>query len=274
MSAQIQSLREELFAKAEALRALPTLAVVSNRLFVTISDSDSSLGEFLDIATYDQAVSAKIISIANSAYYGRGLSVVSLKRAMTVIGLEEAKKIVMCLICLNEAFCPREIHQRDLATLWMHSLAVGHAAQILCRKTMVEDPEKAYAASIFHDIGKIIFYTYGDQYRQVAERSRNTGRDLCSLEREVFGTDHQEVGCSISTRWRFPDEFSAVIRGHHAGSEGWRGLPYVVRTADRFVNDSRADLGAEGLVLQKETAWILAETKRISELLGVTSLGI
>ena len=104
----------------------------------------------------------------------------------------------------------------------------------------------------------------------IEKESRESGRDLCTLERETFGIDHQEVGYYISVKWRFPEEFSLVIRKHHGAPEGQNPLLDVVRVADTFVTNPRIDLGAEGIILSEEIGWISDETKRISELLGVS----
>ena len=140
--------------------------------------------------------------------------------------------------------------------LWTHSLSVGYAAKALSARTMVEEPEKVFTVSILHDLGKVLFYVYGDQYRTIQKEADETGRDLCMLERETFGIDHQEVGYYISVKWRFPEEFSAVIRKHHGTPDGENPLLDLVRIADRFVTNPRADLGPEGIILSREKEWI------------------
>jgi HD-like signal output (HDOD) protein len=111
---------------------------------------------------------------------------------------------------------------------------------------------------------------YGDRYRTLAEEARGTGRDIASLEREAFGIDHQEIGHFMSMKWRFPEEFSEVIRTHHGGPENRTALVDLVMKADRFIDNSPADLGPEGLILREEAGRIEAETKRVGELLGIS----
>jgi len=258
-----------LLARAETVTVLPTLNTVITELFQVITDANSSFKQLFDIVRYDQAISSKIISIANSAYYSRGSSVVNLERAMIVIGFEEIKNIIMCLAFLKEILGRWNLSQKDVTALWTHSLSVANAAKVLSTKTMTEEAEKVFTVSILHDVGKVFFYAYGDQYRQLEKESMETGRDLCALERETFGIDHQEVGYYISVKWRFPDEFTGVIRKHHSPSQEGNALLELVGTADRFVTNPRADLGPAGIILSKEKDWIAGETKRISELLGV-----
>ncbi|OPY70566.1 MAG: phosphodiesterase [Syntrophorhabdaceae bacterium PtaU1.Bin034] len=270
---ETELLREEVFAKAETLKVLPTLNTIISELLRVMNDPNSSFNQLFKIVKYDQAISSKIISIANSAYYSRGATVVNLERAMVVIGFEEIKNIVMCLAFLKEVLGRWNLRQQDLTVLWMHSLKVGYAAKILSADTMIEDPEKAFTVSILHDLGKAVLYMYGEQYRNLIEEARRTGMDICILERETFGVDHQEVGYFMSVKWRFPEEFSNVIRRHHARPDGQNALVDLVRAADLFITNPKADLGAQSIILQREKERIESEAKRISELLGVANGG-
>jgi putative nucleotidyltransferase with HDIG domain len=264
---QATSHRDELLERADGLKVLPTLNTVIDEVLRVLSREDSSFGQLLDVIRYDQAISSKIISIANSAYFSRGAQILNLQRAMVAVGFDEIRKIVMCLVFLKEILDQWKLSQQDLAVLWSHTLSVAFAAKILARKTMVEDPEKAFTVSILHDIGKVTFYMYGDQYRRLGDAARTSGRDICDLERETFGIDHQEVGYLMSIKWRFPEEFSDVIRMHHTPEKGHL-LTELIAKADRFTDNPAADLGPEGAILRGEAATIEAETKRINDLLG------
>jgi putative nucleotidyltransferase with HDIG domain len=266
---QTAALREELLAKAETVKALPTLNTIITELFRVMNDPNSSFKQLFDVVRYDQAIASKIIGIANSAYYSRGANVVNLERAMIVVGFEEIKNIIMCLAFLKEILDRWKLSQRDIETLWNHSLTVGLAAKVLASKIMAEEPEKAFTVSILHDLGKVLFYSYGDQYRTLEQDALASGTDLCVLEKESFGIDHQEVGYYISIKWRFPEEFSQVVRKHHGRSEGQNTLLDIVRIADKFVDNPRMDLGPEGIILLREKEAITNEATRISKLLGV-----
>jgi putative nucleotidyltransferase with HDIG domain len=266
---QTERLREELLAKAENVTVLPTLNGVIGELFRIMNDPNSSFKQLFDVVRYDQAISSKIISIANSAYYSRGSAIATLERAMIVVGFEEIKNIVMCLAFLNEILRRWKLSREDLATLWTHSLGVSYAARTLANKTMGDEPEKAFTVSILHDLGKVLFYSHGAEYRKAAQEAALSGKDLCVIEKEVFGIDHQEVGYYIATKWRFPEEFSTVIKKHHGKPDGENVLLDLVRIADRFIDNPRADLGPEGIILAKEKDTIESETHRISQLLGV-----
>ena len=195
--------REELLRRARSAGTLPVLRNMMVEVFRVMADPNSSFGQLYDVVKYDQAISSKIISIANSTYYNRGAQVTNLERAMVMVGFKEIERVIMCLVFMKQIMAPWKLGQDDMAAVWEHSLAVAYAAKTLSAKAAVEDPEKAFAISVLHDIGKIILYAYGDGYRNLANESCCGVQDVCDLERAEYGTDHQELGHHMSVKWRF-----------------------------------------------------------------------
>jgi len=266
---QASLLREELLARAENLKTIPTLDAIINKVYEVIADDNASFKNLLEVVKYDQAISSKIISIANSAYFRRGSEIASLERAMMAVGTDEIRRIVMCLVFLTGLLKQSRIDQDDLACLWHHTLSVACAAKVLAQKTMAENGEKVFTVAILHDLGMVPFLMHGDRHRELRQEAQSTGRDICFLEKETFDIDHAELGHFMSLKLKFPDEFSAVIRLHHGGTEGRMTSVGLVAKADRFIIYPQADIGPEGIILQAEAEAIKAETKRVADLLGV-----
>ncbi len=263
--------REELFSTAETLKVLPTLSTIIDEVLRILADDNSSFHSLFNVVRYDQAISSKIISIANSAYFNRGSQIVHLERAMVGIGFDEIRRVVMCLVFLKEMLGRWKLSQEDLASLWSHTLSVACAAKVLAEKTMTEDREKVFTVAILHDLGKVPLFLYGDLYRKMRAEAAANGGDICSMEKEAFDIDHTELGHFIAVKWRFPEEFADVILKHHSGgAESAVPLIDIVRKADIFVERPTVDLGPAGALLREEAANIAAETNRISELLGVS----
>ncbi len=256
--------------KAKTLRVLPTLSTVVDRVFEVLNDKNASFRQLVDIVRYDQAISSKIISIANSAYYSRGVKIMSLQRAMIIIGLEELKYIVTCLVFLEGILRKLALKDDDLLALWRHSVYVACASKVLSTGTLVEEPEKVFTVALVHDIGKVILYMYLDDYRYLINGCDGHRQDLCREERSKFGIDHQEIGYYMSMKWRFPSEFGKVIRYHHDNRPvgECEALIGIIRKADIFADYPEADLGMDGLILLREKERIDRETERIMLLLG------
>jgi len=262
--------REELLKRARTATILPMLSGMMNEVFRIMADPDSSFSQLYNVVKYDQAISSKIISIANSPYYNRGTPVTSLERGMVMVGFKEIERIILCLIFMKQIMTPWKLGQADLAAIWEHSLLVAHAARALSARTSIEESEKAFAISIVHDIGKVIFYTYDGSYGTLTEEAAVGNRDLCDIERAQYGTDHQEIGYLMSTKWTFPKEFSEAVKDHHSPPDGRVPVIDMVRVADAFACGRENSLPErERTILENEKEQIKAETGRISRLVGV-----
>jgi len=265
-----QVLREKALERARAATTFPMLTGMMKQLFRIIGDADASLAQLYDVVKHDQAISAKIISIANSVYYSRGTSVTSLERAMITVGFNEIKRIIVCMVFLQGIRAPWKLGQEDVAAMWKHSLTVAHAARTLAEKVVAEDPEEVFTISILHDIGKVVFYALGGRYRGMVNEASLLAQDICGLERIEYGIDHQEVGHEMAIAWGFPEEFSDAILTHHTPHDGKAPIIDIVRDADAFVCGREGRVpDRERAVLQNEKDRIIAETELIRQLVGV-----
>ncbi len=263
--------RDALLDKATTLKVMPTVSSVVDRVLAIISNDNSSFRDLTDVIKYDQSISSKIISIANSAFYSRGVEVFSLQRAMIIIGFEEVKRIVTCLVFMNDILKKLKLKNSDILDLWKHSALVACAGRFLSRKMLVEDPEKVFTIALLHDIGKTVLAMSIDNYNAVINEAIAKGKAVHLVEREKFGIDHQEIGYTIGIKWRFPEEFLYVIRYHHETRtmEKYDNLLRLVRAADNFAVSSNKDPGPEGFILLSEKAVIIEEMKKIMNFLQI-----
>jgi len=261
----MENLREQLIDRVKTLQILPTLDSVVERLFAILDDKDSSFRDLNDAIKYDQAISSKVISIANSAYYSRGVEIFSLQRAMITIGYDEVKNIVMCLLFVENILKELKLRSDLLLELWKHSVYVACAARILAGRIFSEDPQKVFTIALLHDIGKIILYMAVKDYSELVRDAVSKGKPLNKVEMARFGTDHEELGYILSVKWRFPEEFSQVIKCHHDGAvlERYQPLLKLVRAADRFSTASIHDADPEAFILLKEREGIMKEMQKI-----------
>ena len=256
--------REELLTLARSAHILPMMSNMMVEVFRVMGDPDASLGQLYHVVKYDQAISSRIIGIANSPYYNRGTPVTNLERAMVMVGSKETERIIMCLVFMKQIMSPWKLAQDDMAAVWEHSLTVAHAARALSSKTGAEESEKAFAISIVHDIGKIILYAHDDRYRALAKEASLGTMHICDLEHAEYGIDHQEIGHHLSAKWNFPKEFSEAILTHHNPPEGKVPVIDTVRAADAFACGLENALPErERTLLQLEKEAIETETERI-----------
>jgi putative nucleotidyltransferase with HDIG domain len=261
--------RETLISRASDMKVIPTLNGIMEKVLQVLGNNNSSFNDLSQVVQYDQAICSKIISIANSAYYSRGIEVFELQRAMLTIGFEEVRGIVTCLMFVENILKKLKLKEQDLFALWKHSIQVAFGAKILSERLLVEDPPKVYTISLLHDIGKIVFYLSDNEYGEIIKAARVSGKDLAALERETFGVDHQELGCIIAIKWKFPNDFAQIIRHHHEsnGNNGHSSLFRLVSGANMFAHSALDPQSPEGFILEKEKSRIDHEVDKIMEFL-------
>jgi putative nucleotidyltransferase with HDIG domain len=259
------AIRGNLLSKAADIKVIPTMSTLIDKVFTILSDRNASFSDLNDIIKYDQAISSKVISIANSAYYSRGIEIYTLQRAMINIGYEEVKGIITCLLFMESILKQLKLKEEDLLSLWKHSMYVACASKILSEKILVEDPSKVYTIALLHDIGKIVFYMSTDNYGEIIRESNAQGKSIDQTEKERFGIDHQETGYTISLKWKLPLEFSHVIRYHHENTNDtqYESLLKLIRAADEFSVSPNNVSGSEGYILMNEKDTIAREMNNI-----------
>jgi putative nucleotidyltransferase with HDIG domain len=232
-------------------RTLPTLPGVVLKLNELSESKRASVQEMARIVTSDQALSARILRLANSPSYGF-YRVSTISNAMILLGVNVVKSLA-----LSSSFF--EIMENDSVGLWEHSLGVGAAANLIAGKLKLPESEEIATAGLLHDIGKVVISL---KCRDAESRIRSAVREkqLFSreAEQEMLDTDHAEVGAWLAKCWFLPDKLSEPIAFHHDVSRAMnhRVKTAVVHLADVLIKASGFGDGGDSLVpLIQQEAW-------------------
>lgn len=196
--------------------SLPTLPVIINNIIVTAKSDKSSANDLSRIISNDQALSARVLKIANSPYYGLPKKIDSITRAIVVIGFKEIVSIALGSGIFKTFSSKKNDALLDMNDLWKHSIGVGFAARLIEQKTGVEVQESTMLMGLLHDIGKIIFLIYfPDEYAEVLAKHRTERISLHAAEKELLEIDHAEMAYLLMKQWNFPESISIPIRSYH-----------------------------------------------------------
>lgn len=214
-------------------KTLPTLPGVINKLNALSENDRSSVQEMAKIVSSDQALSARILRLANSPSYGF-YRVSTISNAMILLGVNVVKSLALS----SSIF---EIMEKNSVGLWEHSLGVGVAANMIARKLSLPECEEISTAALLHDIGKVIIsLKCSDAERHIRRVIRDKQVYSWEAEREILDTDHAEVGSWLAKSWFLPDKLSEPIACHHdvVLSENHRIKTSVVHIADAIIKAS------------------------------------
>jgi len=194
---------------------LPPLPQVATRVIRITADSNTSSEELQNLVRTDQALSAQVLRIANSAMFGRVREVTTLTQAILTLGFSTARSVVLAS-CVKNLFNrgPAGVQER---TLWKHALVTGITGSAFSRALKLPVIEEAFLAGLLHDIGKsVLALKFPDGYAALLRRVQNQeGDDGLTQELDTFGFDHAMVGEALLTSWNLADSVQAVVRWHH-----------------------------------------------------------
>ncbi len=224
-------------ARLSSFKSLSTLPAVMAQVLRVCDDPDSSLSQLSDIIMSDVALTARILKVANSPYYGTTQEISSIRQGVVTLGAGRVKSLALSLSLYDLS---AKIGGRiDLKDFWRHSLNVACVAELIARKVEPAYMEESFTCGCLHDIGVLVLDSiYGKEYSKVLGSSV-AGSDLARREQQFLEIDHAVAGEMVARVWNFPAMYAEAIAHHHdvIGLEGSRRsdvLPMIINLADRL----------------------------------------
>jgi len=235
MGTEMNSLAEKLNSNSILIQEndFPPLPEVAWKVLEITSDLYRGTQALEEIISSDQALTARLLRIANSDVFGVQRAVVTVAEAAIVLGNRRLRSVVIA------ASLDGVLKKTPAGRLqWEHSLAVGLAARELAKEIGYADLDEAFVAGLMHDIGKnILDGQYPDSYGRVLELIAETGQETVEAERLVLGCDHCEAGQLLADVWNLSEPLAEVVRLHHTPEEAEvdSELCHIVHLADSIV---------------------------------------
>lgn len=199
----------------EKIGDLPTLPSVAARITSEMRNESLTAKGLAKILSEDSALAAKVLRLANSAFYGMSKQVTSVEKAVTVLGFNTVKNLAMA-VSVYTFFEQGKESTIDTMGLWLHSLGCAVTCQMLVGKTNKKLGEEAFLFGIVHDIGITVFINHKlSEMEQVIRNVKENGATLSDAEIEVFGITHQQIGAMLLQSWKFPDNIVTAVKRHH-----------------------------------------------------------
>lgn len=231
---------ETLVAATPELSAMPA---VSARLLAMLEDPDAPVDELVGVIEKDPALTANVLKLSNSAYYGLRREVGSVREALIRLGNRNLVTLAFAASMGRLLQVPVTAYRLPRGRLWRHALAVGLlSSRLMAGAADPSGRNRAFTAGVVHDLGKLLLdRPLGEALEPLPADLDSRG--LCEAERRRLGFDHAEAGAALAENWNFPADLVAVIAGHHDPDPA-AGLVRKVTLADLLVSGSGLDGGA------------------------------
>jgi HD-like signal output (HDOD) protein len=246
-------------AAVKQLSHIATLPEVTLGIIELVENPKSSAQDLNELIGRDPALSARVLKVVNSAFYGLPRQIGSINRAISMLGLNAVKNIAIAAslakLFRGGALCDRF----DAKELWDHSIAVATAARLLAREARMSSVDEAFLGGLMHDIG-IMVELQSDRAKLVKvfgdmqfDQDGNPLLDFRMVERAVYGADHGHFGEALCEQWKFPRSLSIACAYHHdpAGAPAEaRQIPWLIFVAERLATEHggfHADMKDRGI---------------------------
>lgn len=254
------------------MECLPSLPAILNELTEALSRDDCAIEEIACIIGKDIGVTAKILKLVNSAFFGLQRKVSSTDDAVSYLGVATIKALVLAV----SAFSPFEGKKScplSVESIWSHSLEVASNARQISETLGARNKEPAdiFVAGLLHDVGKLaLAANLPDEYTELLAHCRQKRAPVYQAEEALFGANHATIGGYLLSLWGLPDSVVSAICFHHQprlirGEEHMAVL--AVHIADALVQRGPEEQGIDLLdhefIAAKGLTGRLAEWKQL-----------
>ena len=194
---------------------IETLPEVTLRIIEVVQDPRSTAHDLHKIVSNDPALSARVLRVVNSAFYGLPGQIGSIDRAIMLLGLNAVKNIAIAASLTKMFKDSTPCDDFSGKDLWTHSVAVGASNKLITTAIGLALPDEAFLAGLIHDLGLVaLLQCYSKEITEVVKYVQ-AGASFRQAEEKVLGTNHQEIGMALTAKWKFPRSFQYVAGYHH-----------------------------------------------------------
>ncbi len=194
---------------------LPALPQAVLQLLAELRRDDSSADDCAQHIVHDQAMTARTLRLANSAFYGAPGRVATIRDAIQMLGRRTLGALLTTAVVSGQ-FSPGRAAGFDFAAFWRHALGTALAAQSLALETGADD-DLAFTAGLLHDMGRLLLAAhYPAELALALAQAQADDSPLLDAEQAALGTDHACIGAMVAAHWSFPPAVAAAIADHHA----------------------------------------------------------
>jgi putative nucleotidyltransferase with HDIG domain len=221
---------------AQGVQDLPSLPAVVMELLGSIEQESIDISVLAKKVSYDQALTAKTLRLANSSSFGLQVKVGTIQQAITFLGFQTTRNLITAAAvtgCFPNGLCPG-FNDKGF---WRHSIATAACARSLARRLRFNQ-DVAFTAGLLHDIGRLVLVTgHPRAYGEVLAWRASHDSSWLEAERAVLGVDHVEAGVALALHWNFSDTMRQAIAYHHAPETPGAGfLAAIVHVANAVVH--------------------------------------
>lgn len=204
---------EQLRKEIEDLSNLPTLPGVVQLIATMVEEEGSNVQQVGDLISRDHVLSARLLRLVNSPFYGFPGRISSIKHALVLLGFNVVKGLVLSTTVFDEL-------AKEAKGLWEHSLGTALLSRRLAKELNLREPDEIMVGGLLHDLGKVVLAHIAPRdYERTLRLAREKRLHIASAEMQIFGFDHMAVAGWVAEYWHLPVRLSDALSHHHSPSQ-------------------------------------------------------
>lgn len=235
----------------EKVNDIPALPQIVLRVMKMTNDPDATAHDINKVLNQDQSMTARVLRLANSAYYGYARRIASVTDAVVLLGFNTLRSIVMAAAVSEILSKKYEGYALEEGELWRHSQACAIVSRTVAKRSKFMQLDAAYTAGLLHDIGKVILNHFmKNAYHEVIALLESKDVPFMAAEEEILGFNHAMVGSKVAEKWNLPPQLVEAIALHHNPEKavGNPKLTAIVHIADAICLSMGIGIGVDGLL--------------------------
>ena len=199
---------DSIFSK---LKQLPTMPILLHQLMHDFADENAKIEDISKKIVMDQSISARVLKMANSVVYSRGVPLTSIEQAILRLGFKQVSSLVVATALNNSFKTPKSF---DKNKFWIDTFQVSSIAKVLAKDCKKIDPETAFTCALLHDIGELVIQQCFPDEAELINLAMKAGQSRIDAQRETLGYDYSQVGAELVRRWKLPEFFVESTSQH------------------------------------------------------------
>lgn len=211
----------------QRIKNLPTIPIVAQEILSLVNNDLTSVSKLEKIVENDPAISAKVLSVANSAFFGIHVPTKTLNSAIIRIGFNNVKNIALGISLMTVLGNGKQGKPFDYQRIFNHSVTVGFVARLIAKKLKIGLSDEILMDGLLHDLGYLVLNRYfPDNYIKVLDEFKR-GKPLLDAEKHVLDFNHTDIGKWLAEQWKLPRNVMDSVCYHHDPSQAKKNSKHI-----------------------------------------------
>ena len=200
----------------EAVDHLKPVSDVAGKVMALLDDPDCGMTDLSDIIRHEPALTANVLKLANSAYYGLPGKIDDANQAVVYLGMAQVVDLVLLVCCADNLNGSHDGYGLDAGELWKSAVSAAIIANDLAEVSGLKPSGRVFTGALLRDIGKVVLNQHvGSAIPQILKLMKTQAISFQAAEYQILGFDHTQVGAMVVKKWHFPSTLQCIISGYH-----------------------------------------------------------